>query len=285
MFIDHFGLGIAYGLSTLFLSFFYRSFFSIEEGNVGVVTYFGKAEFDSEEKLKLYFSGAHFKWPWGKIYRISTMEQISDLYDNEEKTVLAYDGTVLRLEAKLRYRANIENIYDYFFKLKDPIDHIKGLFTSLLGHQIATFKGNDKSDSSSSYALIRKERKLLNDQLDKFCNENLNRRYGIELQSIDLIDIIPPEELEKALNAVLSANVEAEAMYYRAEANCIQKKLAAKAGIEIEESKAQAIEIEIITLGKYLMELEEDKVLKLYVERRKNEVLYDAKNTYIKGAL
>lgn len=285
MFIDHFGLGILLGLISLLLSFFYRSFFSIEEGNVGIITYFGKAELDSEEKLRLYSSGAHFKWPWGKIYRLSIMEQIVDLHAEEEKTVLANDGTVLHLEAKLRYRTNIENMYEYFFKIKDPIDHLKGLFASLLANQFAVFKGIENDDVISSYALIRKERKLLNNQLDKQCQENLQGRYGIELQSIDLIDILPPEELDKALNAVLSADVEAEAMYYRAEANCIQKKLAAKIGIEIEESKAQAIEIEILTLEKYLMELNEENVLDLYVERRKNEVLYDTKNVYIKGTV
>ncbi|MDD4975178.1 MAG: SPFH domain-containing protein [Bacteriovorax sp.] len=283
MTINHFDLGIISGLASLFLSFLYQSFFTVEEGHVGIITYFGKAELDSEEKLKLYFSGAHLKWPWGNIYRISTMEQVFDLHDDDGKSALAYDGTVLRLEAKLRYQANIENIYDYFFTLKNPIDHIKGLFTSLLSYQIASFKGDEKNAVVSSYASIRKERKILNDQLDRFCHENLQGRYGIELQSIDLIDILPPEELDQALNAVLSADVEAEAMYYRAEASCIQKKLAAKAGVEIEKSKAEAAEIEILTLGNYLLGLDEDKTLNLYIERRKKEVLYDTKNIFIRG--
>jgi regulator of protease activity HflC (stomatin/prohibitin superfamily) len=282
MSINHFDLGIMLGLISLFLSFLYQSFFTVEEGHVGIITNFGKAELDPEEKLKLYFSGAHLKWPWSKVYLISTMEQVFDLHD-DGKSVLAYDGTVLRLEAKLRYRTNVENIYDYFFKLKNPIDHIKGLFTSLLSYQIASFKGNEKNTVISSYASIRKERKLLNDQIDRFCHENLQGRYGIELQSIDLIDILPPLELDQALNAVLSADVEAEAMYYRAEANCIQKKLAAKANVEIEKFKAEAIEIEILTLGNYLSELDEDKTLNLYIERRKKEVLYDTKNIFIRG--
>lgn len=286
MFINHFELGLLLGVITLSLCFAYQSFFTIEQGYVGIITYFGKAECDSKEVLKYYSSGAHFKWPWGKIYRQSIMEQVFDLHDDGGKTALAYDGTVLRLEAKLRYRPSVENLYDYFFKLREPIDHIKGLFTSLLRYQIASFKGDEKNSLElSSYASIRKERKLLNDQLDRFCQENLQGRYGIELQAIDLIDILPPEELDQALNAVLSARIEAEAMYYRAEANCVQKKLAAKMGVEIEESKAQAIGMEILTLGEYLNELDESSTLNIYIERRKKEVLYDAKNIFIRGAV
>lgn len=281
--MNDFYLGATLGVASLFISFLYQSFFTIEEGYVGIITYFGKAELDSQEKLKIYHSGAHLKWPWGKIYRISTMEQVFDLHDSDEKSVLAYDGTILRLEAKLRYQANTKNLYDYIFKLNNPIDHIKGLFTSLLSYHVASFKGNEKNSVISSYALIRKERKLLNDQLDRFCNEKLQGKYGIQRPSIDLIDILPPEELDKALNAVLSASVEAEAVYYRAEANCTQKKLAANAGVEIEKAKAEALEIEILTLGKYLSELYENNTLDLYIERRKKEVLYDAKNIFIRG--
>lgn len=282
---NYFELGLGLGLLSLLLCFIFQSFFTIEQGYVGIITYFGAAELNSENKLKLYHPGVHFKWPWGRIYHQSLMEQVYDLHDEGGKTALAYDGTVLRLEAKLRFRADAETLYDYFFKLKNPIDHIKGLFTSLLRYQVASFKGDEKNAVVSSYASLRKERKLLNDQLDKFCHENLNDRYGIELQAIDLIDILPPEELDHALNAVLSASVEAEAMYYRAEANCVQKKLAAEVGVEIEELKAQATELEILTLGKYLVELEKEKTLNLYIERRRKEVLYDSKNIFIRGAV
>lgn len=285
MLITQFETGLWIGVVSLIVYLSYQSFFIIEQGYVGIITYFGKADLDEKNQLQLYPSGFHLKWPWGKIYRQSVMEQIFDLHDGGGKTALAYDGTVLQLEAKLRYRPNKQNIYDYVFKLKDPIDHIKGLFTSLLRYQIASFKGDEKNIVVSSYASLRKERKLLNDQLDHFCHENLQGKYGIEFQSIDLIDILPPEELDQALNAVLNAHVEAEAMYSRAEADCAQKKLAAKLGVEIEESKARAIALEIMTLGKYLEELDQAKTLDLYIERRKTEVLYDTKNIFIRGSL
>ncbi|MFZ4715634.1 MAG: SPFH domain-containing protein [Bacteriovoracaceae bacterium] len=285
MLLSNFQLGLLLGLISLTLYFCYQSFFVIEQGHVGIITYFGKAQTDANNKLILYPSGSHLKWPWGKIYQQSMMEQIFDLHDGGGKTALAYDGTVLQLEAKLRYRPSHHNLYDYLFKLKNPVDHVKGLFTSLLRYQIANFKGDDKNEIVSSYASLRKERKLLNNELDKFCHDNLKGRYGIDFQSIDLIDILPPAELDQALNAVLNAHVEADAMFSRAEADCAQKKLAAQVGVEIEESKAQAIGLEILTLGKYLAELEEAKTLTLYIERRKCEVLYDTKNIFIKGAV
>ena len=182
----------------------------------------------------------------------------------------------------------------YLFGLKRRREHIVGLFTCLLRSEIANFRTPDpeggpvtralasRSDGGS-FALIRRERQLLNKRIEAFVMDAIGGSYGVNFSAVDLTDILPPDELADALNAVLTAHANADSHYARAESDCQQRMLAAERGVDIARERARAAEIEILTLGAFLAKLENTGVLETYVARRRAEVLSEAKGVFFKG--
>jgi regulator of protease activity HflC (stomatin/prohibitin superfamily) len=289
--------GIALGLVLYGLFVFYRCSFKVEEGHLAVLTTFGRAETtDGRKRLKTYASGMHWKLPWQKAVDVSMKEQTLDLNAEEGGgTAMADDGTILRLDSFVRYVPVEKELYEFLFGLERPLDHIRGLFTCLLRNEIANFRGAieathsqslaqrfDFAQQAGSYALIRRERKLLNERIESFCKEQIDDRYGVHFNAVDLADILPPDELADALNAVIQSNSEAEALLFRAEGECQQRILAAERGVNIAKARSGAIEIEIRKLAGYLAELEDKGVLDSYVARRRSEVLGESRALFLK---
>jgi regulator of protease activity HflC (stomatin/prohibitin superfamily) len=137
---------------------------------------------------------------------------------------------------------------------------------------------------AGSYGLIRRERKELNRRIETFCREQMGDRYGVRFNAVDLTDILPPDELAVALNAVINAHTEAETRYARAEADCRQRVLASERGVDIARARAAAVETEISTLARHLAGLERQALLGEYVARRKSEALAEARTLFLKGA-
>jgi regulator of protease activity HflC (stomatin/prohibitin superfamily) len=289
--------GIALGLVLYGLFVFYRCSFKVEEGHLAVLTTFGRAETtDGRKRLKTYASGMHWKLPWQKAVDVSMKEQTLDLNAEEGGgTAMADDGTILRLDSFVRYVPVEKELYEFLFGLERPLDHIRGLFTCLLRNEIANFRGAieathsqslaqrfDFAQQAGSYALIRRERKLLNERIESFCKEQIDDRYGVHFNAVDLADILPPDELADALNAVIQSNSEAAARLFRAEGECPQRILAAERGVNIAKARSGAIEVEIRKLAGYLAELEDKGVLDSYVARRRSEVLGESRALFLK---
>lgn len=278
--------GILTGLAVALLVALYDCFFIVSEGHMAVVDRFGEVE-RTGTRLKLRKPGLHFKYPWERVHMLSTMEQTLDLSgESGGRVAMTQDGTLLRIDSKLRFKPEQEGIYSYLFELKNPLEHIKGLFTCLLRNEIANFKSSEVQTgdqlSMSSYALIRRERRLLNQKIETFCRERIGASYGVRFDAVDMTDILPPDELEEALNAVFNAQTEAETLFARSEAECRQRIIAAERGVKIAESNSQAAQIEITTLGKFLRELKNNGMLSSYVERRKNEVYSESRALFVK---
>jgi regulator of protease activity HflC (stomatin/prohibitin superfamily) len=170
----------------------------------------------------------------------------------------------------------------------------------LLRNEIANFEGSslparqtpepaaltlaprDFAKEGGSYAQIRSERGLLNRRIEDFCREQIGDRYGVHFNAVDLVDILPPDELAEALNAVMNAQTDAEAQYFRAEAETQKNVLSATEGVEIARLRAHAVEVEILKLGEYLKTLKQTGTLADYVQRRKNEVMSQSRTVYVK---
>jgi len=279
-------IGLLLGLSTYVLLAIYRSAFRVEEGHVGLVTSHGAVLRERDGKtLKIYRPGLHLKWPWQEVHHVALMEQIIELSGSDgARTAMAEDGTVLRFESILRYLPLEDMLYDYVFDLRSPREHITSLFTCLLRNEIANFRAEDTAPPGpgGSYALIRRERRKLNAQIMAFCQLEIGVQYGVEFSAVDLIDILPPEELDDALNAAIQARNEANADYSRAEAEAQQRVIAARHGVEIATTKAAAVEREVLTLASRLAELDAAGTLDLYVARRNAEVLSQSKYHYVR---
>lgn len=266
-------------------------FVLVEEGQVAVITRFGAAKRKADGSLKLHEAGFHFKWPFEEARIVSLREQLIALggENGAAEPMMLSDGTVIRLHANLRYAPQREGILKYLFGLHHRKEHVAGLFSSLLRNEIANVKSAPRTDDLShleedlnnSFALVRRDRKLLNDRIADFAKTQLHD-YGVVFQSVDITDIHPPDELADALNAVMSARSEADAIRFRSQSECAQRLMAAEQGVQIARAKAAAVEAEIDELGRHLGELDKGGVLDAYVERRKAEVLSDSRTVYFK---
>jgi regulator of protease activity HflC (stomatin/prohibitin superfamily) len=289
-------IGVAISLLLIAATLGYRSVFHVEQGYLAVISRFGRAVFLDEERkqLKTWGPGLHFKWPWEKVLRVGMMEHCLDLSgENKGIVAMAEDGTILRLDSKLRYSPMKDELYHYLFALRQPVEHIKGLFTCLLRNEIANFRAEGEAELAASrgsdhwagsYAVIRRERKLLNRHIENFSKQQIAGRYGVRFNAIDLTDILPPDELAEALNAVIDAQMEADTHYAKAEGECQQRIMSAEKSVAIEAAKAEAVETEILTLAKFLEELAAKGMLDQYIDRRRTEVYSESNRIYVKKA-
>jgi regulator of protease activity HflC (stomatin/prohibitin superfamily) len=289
-------IGIAIGLGIFTAWTFSRCFFRVDEGHVAVLTSFGAVLRDGK-KVRLFRPGLHGKAPWQRAKTVVMKELNLDLSGEEGgRVVMAEDGTVLRFDSILRYVPLEDELERYLFGLRHRREHVTGLFTCLLRNEIANFRDPEREGSlaprarafpedQGSYALIRRERRLLNKRIEQFAKEKMGAKYGVRFSAVDITDILPPDELADALNAVIAARASADALYARAESDCQQRLLAAERGVEIAKARAAGAAIEILEIGKRLAELQAQGTLRNYVARRRAEVLGESRGTFYKAGV
>lgn len=280
--------GLVVGLVVALVWNLRRSIARVPEGHVAVRLRFGAAERTPGGVLVTHPPGLLFAWPWETVVLVSLMEQKIELSGEGAIHTIAADGTALRLDAALRYQPNRERLDQFLFGLQRPLEHISTLFTCLLRNELANVQahhapatvGQALPHEAGSYALIRRERGLLTTRIADFCKARIGAEHGIDFSAVDLTDLLPPDELRDALNAVMQARAAAEAHLYRAESECRQRVLEAKQGVSIATARAQAAADELRTLGSALATLEQG-VLADYVQRRKAEVLAESRLLYV----
>ncbi|MBL9041490.1 MAG: SPFH domain-containing protein [Myxococcales bacterium] len=294
--------GIILGMLLLVALLLARSYVYVAEGEVAVLTRFGRAVRESDGTLRVLNAGLHRKLPWDHLLRVSIKEQSIELAGDEDRTVMTNDGIVIRYQSALRFAPLNDKLEHYLFGLARPIEHMVGTFTCLLRNEIANFQSPPPptssatglsrlttaeqliDDSLGAYALIRRERKALNTRVTDFGKRLVGDQFGVRLEAIDVMNFEPPDELREALNTVVQAKNDVDAGLFRAEGECQQRLLAAKKGVEIAQDRARAIEVEMITLGEKLGELCRAKVLDDYVSRRRAEVLSESRQVYVRGS-
>ena len=185
-----FVMGLIVGLSIWGLLALRRCFFRVDEGHIAVLTRFGAAlsQPGKHDVLVTYGPGLHGKLPWDHPIVISMMEQTLDLSGQAGgRSAMADDGTVLRFDSILRYQPVAQELEQFLFGLKAPLEHITSLFTCLLRNEIANFRAPETSapadalqvdfTQAGSYALIRRERNRLNAHLAEFARAQIGDRY------------------------------------------------------------------------------------------------------------
>lgn len=279
-------------LASVATAFAWRGWFRVDEGHEAVVTRFGRAQRDGE-KLRVHGPGIHFRMPFDEVIVVATMERSLELSGAAQgRTAMANDGTVLRFDSVLRYVLEAGGTERFLFGLRAPLGHVTGLFTCLLRNEIANFGGPTEVAAGlsmpprpidgGSYAVIRRERRRLNRQIEEFVRQRMGDRYGLRFVAVDLVDILPPDELDEALNAVLQAQSVAERDFFRAEADASRRTLAAEKSVAIAEARAEAEAREIAVLADALRTLEARGVLRHYVARRSAEVLAESRLSFVK---
>lgn len=300
-------LAMSLGVAAFLLYATTRCFFRVDEGHLAVLARFGAARRSADGTLLRFRPGLHVKLPWEEVHMACVKEQSLDLAGEEGgRSAMAADGTVLRFDSILRFVPVEEELDKFLFGMKAPLEHVTGLFTCLLRNEIANFHGphgaartalapvsmatavsleggGEQDIDGSSYAVIRRERQALNERIEAFCRTQIGGRYGVGFAAVDLTDILPPDELATALNAVMQARSEAAALYARAESESQQRILSASQGVAVAEAHADAMGIEIEGIARYLVDLARAGTLADYVARRRAEVLGESRVHYVKG--
>lgn len=284
--------GLFLGFVLALVALASQAWFRVDEGHVAVLTRFGRAQRDGE-RLRLYGPGLHARWPFEVAVVLATLERSLELSGEQRgRNAMTNDGTVLRFDSVLRYVVEEGGVERFLFGLLDPIEHVTGVFTCLLRNEIANFGGASEVAAglsmpprpvdAGSYALIRRERRRLNRQIDDFVRKRIGDRYGLRFVAVDLVDILPPDELDDALNAVLHAQSAAERDYFRAEADASRRLLAADESVAIARARADAEAREMAVIARTLADLDGRGVLAAYVARRRTEVLAESRLSFVK---
>jgi len=292
--------GIVLGVLLLVVLGIARSYVYVAEGAVAVLTRFGKAVRDSQGKLRLLMPGLHRKLPWDHVLRVCIKEQSIELTGDEDRTVMTNDGIAIRYQSALRFAPLSDQLENYLFGLARPMDHMVGTFTCLLRNEIANFRTPVREasqllvqtnsaeqlidESLGAYALIRRERRALNERVTDCGKRLVGDHFGVRLEAIDVTDFEPPDELREALHTVVQAKNDVDTALFVAEGECQQRLLAAQRGVEIAQERARAIEVEMVDLGSKLAELQDNQVLDDYVARRRAEVLLESRQVYVRSA-
>lgn len=291
--------GFIVGLLVALALYALRGLFRVEEGELAVLTRFGAAVVEpGTHRLVTFGPGLRYRWPWLHVHKVAVKEQIIDLTGREGGLqAMAADGTVLRIDCILRFTPVKEDLHHFLFDLEEPLEHVKGLFKCLLRNEIANVRGEGavafdtngggplarEHVDGSSYALIRSDRRPLSLRIEEFCSQ-IGKRYGVRFDAVDITDILPPDELRDALNAVMHSRADANVAYARAQADCQRRELAAVRGVEIASARSRAVEEEIDVLASHLVELERGGTLDRYVQRRRQEVLTQSRALFVRSA-
>lgn len=272
--------GLLIGAALVAVYVFVRSGFRIDNGNVGALTVFGKFVRGEGGVVKTVGPGLSWKPPWAQAIEVSLAERSVAIADNGAAIeVLASDGTRVRVSARLRYRVAQARLATFIAEAKDATAHLRALFCLTVREQIPRFE--QRPTELSAYTALRLRMNELQQRTLDALREAALEAYGVDAIAVDYLQIDPPEELVDALNAVITAESEANALVSRTELIAQQRVLAAQQAVEIANARALACEAEIRTVGAELVTLADQGVLRDYVARRRDEVLGGSQRVYL----
>jgi len=292
-------LGAILGTAALAVYTFLRAGFRVDAGNVAVLVVFGRFVRDARGAVRTFGPGLHWRWPWAQVVTVSLAERSlglgapapssSEMRDHVAAApeaaagtsfeALAADGTRIRINARLRYRIDPARVGTFLADAKDSIDLLGGLFRLAIHEQVARFE--QRPEELSAYTALRLRMHELQRRIQAAIEETARADHGVIVTAVDLIQIDPPEELIDALNAVITAESEANALVARTELQCQQRVLAAEEAIAIAHARALATEAEIRTVGSELVALADAGVLRDYIARRRIELLGGSQRVYL----
>lgn len=275
------GIFIGIGLLALFIAA--SATFRVDEGHVAVLTRFGAI------RPGLHPPGLHAKAPWDRVLNVPTHEQtLAFVGEQDGHRILTADGTLLRFDCAVRWVPVVESLDRLLFDLTAPVPHIKDLFACILRAEVASFESvpapgdADWIRHAGSYASIRRDLARLRQNIEATCQRRIGAAYGVRFIAVDIVDILPPDDLADGLNAVIQAEAEAHAAYFRSQGECQQRVISAESGVAIARAHALAAETELRTLGHHLEELAASGTLGDYVARRRDETLSESRTLYLK---
>lgn len=213
------------------------SVLTIEHGSVGVTA------------TRTYPPGLGLAAPWRRVRRVPLTEQTLAISGH---TALA-DGITVRFEVTLRFKpADLERWLD----LESPREHVAGLVSYLVRDQLGRASSSQLPVRLDLAALARAEL----------------ARYGIEVTAAELTDVVLPDELVRARDAIARAEADAERNHADATAESRRRLADAETELEVARAWGAAVEREIAMVGLFLEQLDRAGTLSDYLARRRTEL-------------
>ncbi len=223
----------------------FTGFYTVDPEEIGVIQRFGKYVNTTEP-------GLHFKIPFGvdKLTKVKVKHVFKEefgfrtlrsgiktkystrSYDNES-LMLTGDLNIADVEWIVQYR--IKDPYKYLFKIRNVLETIRDLSESVT-RQIVGDRSVDEVIVLSRKEIADETQQLLQEKLDEY-------GAGIEIYTINLQNVNPPERVKPAFNDVNSAKQEKERIVNDAwqNYNRVIPEAEGKAKRTIEEAEGYAI--------------------------------------------
>jgi membrane protease subunit HflK len=193
------GLGvIAAGAIALWLG---SGFFIVQEGQVAVLTQFGKYKSTAQ---------AGFQWRIPGPIQAHEMVNISQLRTFEvgfrgnarnrvlpEALMLTEDENIVDVQFVVQYRLRADGAPDYIFKTKDPDESVRQTAQAAM-REVVGKRPMDKVLYEERAAIAVDVQKLMQQILDRY-------KTGIQVSSIAIQNVQPPEQVQAAFDDAVKA--------------------------------------------------------------------------------
>lgn len=245
-------------LLIIMITFFvFSSIYTIKEGEVGILSSFGKA-------TEVNRPGLHFKFPYpiqdidiininsSNIMQIqfnSTDNMNLDFHDEEAQVITADDGIIL---VNMIVEWGIDDPHAYLLKAVNPDIILKNTILSSL----KAMAGTISSDSLLGDGKVDLQNSIKKDIQSKISNYSI----GIEILDVKILDTKPPEEIKPAYKAVSDAIEQNNTLINKAE--------------EYKNQKIPAAQGEADRMIKEAEAYSEDRIIKAKAETAAFESLY-----------
>ncbi len=213
-------LGIIILLVIIFLFFmFIRCFRIVPQAHVFVIERFGSFKCEWE-------TGIHFLWPF--IERIAGKVSLKEkVVDFKPQPVITKDNVTMQIDTVVFYK--VTNAKQYIYGVERPLAAIENLSATTLRNII----GELELDSTLT------SRDTINTNITAILDQATDR-WGIKVERVELKNIIPPREIQDAMEKQMKAERERREKILQAEGDKKSQILVAEGEKESQILRAQA---------------------------------------------
>jgi membrane protease subunit HflK len=198
------GFGVIVAAALLF--WLASGFFIVQEGQVGVITQFGKYKSTAQ---------AGFQWRMPFPFQQDELVNISQLRTFEigfrgnarskvapEALMLTEDENIVDVQFVVQYRVKADGAPDYLFKTRDPDESVQQASQTAMREIV----GGRKMDF-----ILYEGRTLVASEVEKLMQSILDRyQTGILVSSVAIQNVQPPEQVQAAFDDAIKAGQDQE---------------------------------------------------------------------------
>ncbi len=179
-------------------------FYIVPEGQIGVVTTFGKYTKDAS-------AGFSWRMPWpiqdAEIVDISSVRKAEiGIYGGaqrlKEALMLTDDENIVDVQFNVQYRIKPGFAKDYLFRTRAPDESVRQAAESAM-REVVGRKAMDSVLFESKQEIAQDVRRIMQDMLDRY-------HTGIDVMSVAIQNAQPPEQVQAAFNDAVKAGQDRE---------------------------------------------------------------------------